>query len=74
MVRDAKQSDAPLLSVPEQKLSLKNPKLCKESMSSLTFLSHPSILQFLIAYFSFVSDYKDLKLALIIQINQLFQL
>ena len=35
-------------------------------MSSLTFLSHTSILQFLIAYFSFVSDYKDLKLTLII--------
>ena len=43
-------------------------------MSSLTFLSHPSILQVLIAYISFVSDYKDLKLALTIQINQLFQL
>jgi len=41
---------------------LKNPKIYKECMSSLTFC-HPVFLQFLIAAIFFVTDCKELKLA-----------
>ena len=48
--------------VSEKFSSLKNPKVYKECMSSLTFC-HPVILQFLIAAIFFVTDRKELKLA-----------
>ena len=54
-----------------EKFSLKNPKIYKELMSSLTFC-HPAILQFLIAAIFFVTDSKELKLAETAKTNQLF--
>ena len=40
----------------------------------INVLSHPSILQLMIAHTSSVIDYTELKLALKVQIIQLFQL
>ena len=53
-----------------EKFSLKNPKIYKECMNSLTFW-HPAVPQFLIAGI-FLVDCKGVKLAKITQINQLF--
>ena len=49
---------------------MKNPKIYKEFMRSLTFC-HPAIFQFLIAAIFFVTDGKELKLAQTAEINQL---
>ena len=53
-----------------EKFSLKNPKIYKECMNSLTFW-YPAVPQFLIAAI-FLVDCKGVKLAKITQINQLF--
>ena len=52
---------SPMYQIVSEKFSLKNPKIYKESMSSLMFF-HPVLLQFLIAAIFFVTDCKELKL------------
>ena len=53
---------------------MKNSKLYKQCMSSLTRFCHPAISQFSMAAVSFVIACKELKIGQIAQINQLFQL
>ena len=53
---------SPIYPIVSEKFFLKNPRIYKECMSSLTFFL-PVILQFLIAVIFFVTDCKERKLA-----------
>lgn len=53
---------SPIYQIVSEKFSLKNRKIYKECLRSLTFC-HPVILQFLVATIFFVTDCKELKRA-----------